>query len=372
MNSLDKKYLDLIADIMNNGVSKEDRTGTGTVSVFGRQLEFDMSEGFPLLTTKKVHFKSVAHELLWFLRGETNIRSLVKEGVTIWSEWPYQNYYDYASQLEEPDYRYHIDDPNLNITRMMTIQEFNEAIVLDENFAKQFGDLGPVYGKQWVDWGGEAGRRHQTMTGGPVYFEGINQINKLVDDLKNNPDSRRLMVNAWNVAQVDQMALPPCHYGFQVYTRKLNITERIKAWEKLPTFDVLDFPIGNLSKKECHRVLTELGVPERGISLMWNQRSVDTFLGLPFNIASYALLLHLLADVVNMEPDKLICSLGDVHLYNNHLDFAKEQIKREPYENLPKLVIKNKRANVTHYSYDDFEIVGYGCHANFKNVPIAV
>jgi thymidylate synthase len=364
MNSLDKKYLDLIKDIMNNGVSKEDRTGTGTVSVFGRQLEFDMTEGFPLLTTKKVHFKSVAHELLWFLRGETNIRSLVKEGVTIWSEWPYQNYYDYASRLEEPDYRYHIDDPNLNITRMMNLKEFNEAIVLDESFAKQFGDLGPVYGKQWIDWGGEAGRRHQTMAGGSVYFEGINQINKLVEDLKNNPDSRRLMVSAWNVAQVDQMALPPCHYGFQVYTRELTWDEQVQWVMKNTNVELENVYIVEEIAKDT--------TPKRKISLMWNQRSVDTFLGLPFNIASYALLLHLLADVVNMIPDELICNLGDVHLYNNHLDFAKEQISREPHENLPRLVIKNKRANVTHYSYDDFEIVDYTSHPNFKNVPIAV
>jgi len=365
MNNLDDKYLSLLQEILDNGFDKEDRTGTGTKSIFGKQLEFDMAEGFPLLTTKRVHFKSVAHELLWFLRGETNIRSLVKEGVTIWSEWPYENYYDFASQLEEPDYRYHIDDPHQSITRMMTIEEFNQTVVADESFAKEFGNLGPVYGKQWIDWGGAIGRKHQTMAGGHVHFQGINQIDKLIDDLKNNPDSRRMMVNAWNVAEVDTMALPPCHYGFQVYTRELSELERHDIKEQY------GFDCRKLAKPSIKQ-LDDANIPIRAISLMWNQRSVDTFLGLPFNIASYGLLLHMLADVVNMVPDKLICNLGDVHIYNNHIDFAKEQISRQPFEKLPKLVIKNKRANVTHYSYEDFEVVDYKAHPNFKNVPIAV
>ena len=367
MNNLDKQYLDLMQDILDRGSEKGDRTGTGTKSIFGKQLRFNMAEGFPLLTTKKIHFKSVAHELLWFLRGETHIKSLVKEGVTIWSDWPYQKYLDYAMNLEEPDYFYHVDDPNENMIRCMTIKEFNERVVNDEKFSRQFGDLGPVYGKQWVDWGGQLARKHQTMAGGSVYFEGINQINKLVEDLKFNPDSRRMMVNAWNVSDVDQMALPPCHYGFQVYTRELNTQER-NEWFQIHRNGNNPFMKSDWKDFE----LDQQNIPKRAISLMWNQRSVDTFLGLPFNIASYALLLHLLADVVNMVPDELICNLGDVHLYNNHLDFAKEQISREPHENLPRLVIKNKRANVTHYSYDDFEIVDYTSHPNFKNVPIAV
>jgi len=372
MNNLDNKYLSLLQEILDNGFDKEDRTGTGTKSIFGKQLEFDMAEGFPLLTTKKVHFKSVAHELLWFLRGETNIRSLVKEGVTIWSEWPYENYYDFASQLEEPDYRYHIDDPQENITRMMTIQEFNQTVVADESFAKEFGNLGPVYGKQWIDWGGAIGRKHQTMAGGHVHFQGINQIDKLIDDLKNNPDSRRMMVNAWNVAEVDTMALPPCHYGFQVYTRELSLGERIRMYALKEGQTYEQFVTNWNTDEQWLEDLSDTNIPIRAISLMWNQRSVDTFLGLPFNIASYGLLLHMLADVVNMVPDKLICNLGDVHIYNNHIDFAKEQISRQPFEKLPKLVIKNKRANVTHYSYEDFEVVDYKAHPNFKNVPIAV
>ena len=374
MNNLDSQYLGLMSEILEKGSEKGDRTGTGTKSIFGKQLRFNMAEGFPLLTTKKVHFKSVAHELLWFLRGETHIKSLVKEGVTIWSDWPYQKYLDYASHLEEPDYFYHVDDPNESMIRCMTMKEFNERIATDDRFAKQFGDLGPVYGKQWVDWGGQMSRRHQTMAGGSVYFEGINQINKLIDDLKYNPDSRRMMVNAWNVAEVDQMALPPCHYGFQVYTRELSLEERSfiansnhnEVSKNIKMFTGID------EDHTLHKHLDEANIPTRAISLMWNQRSVDTFLGLPFNIASYALLLHLLADVVNMVPDELICNLGDVHLYNNHHDFAKEQISREPYKKLPRLVIKNKRANVTHYSYDDFGIVDYVSHPNFKNVPIAV
>jgi thymidylate synthase len=368
MNNLDKQYLGLMQDILDSGFDKGDRTGTGTKSIFGKQLRFNMAEGFPLLTTKKVHFKSVAHELLWFLRGETHIKSLVKEGVTIWSDWPYHNYLDYASNLEEPDYFYHVDDPNENMIRCMTIKEFNERVVSDERFAKQFGELGPVYGKQWVDWGGRLSPKHQTMAGNTgVHFQGINQIDKLVDDLKNNPDSRRMMVNAWNVSEVDYMALPPCHYGFQVYTRELSEDERNEIRDMQYFKNRL-----HQSLKGSDAKIDNSNIPTRAISLMWNQRSVDTFLGLPFNIASYALLLHLLADVVNMVPDELICNLGDVHLYNNHHELAKEQISREPYKNLPRLVIKNKRANVTHYSYDDFEIVDYTSHPNFKNVPIAV
>jgi thymidylate synthase len=181
-----------------------------------------------------------------------------------------------------------------------------------------------------------------------------------------------MMVNAWNVAEVDQMALPPCHYGFQVYTRELSLEERIRMYALKEGQTYEEFVTNWNTDEQWLEDLSDTNIPIRAISLMWNQRSVDTFLGLPFNIASYALLLHLLADVVNMVPDELICNLGDVHLYNNHHELAKEQISREPYENLPRLVIKNKRANVTHYSYEDFEIVDYVAHPNFKNVPIAV
>ncbi|MBE2940333.1 thymidylate synthase [Anoxybacillus flavithermus] len=258
-----KQYLQLLEDILQNGVYKDDRTGTGTLSVFGRQLRFDLREGFPLLTTKKLHIRSIIHELLWFLSGDTNIRYLKENSVTIWDEWA------------------------------------------DEN-----GDLGPVYGAQWRSWKGADGRT-------------IDQISEVIEQIKTNPNSRRLLVSAWNVAELDRMKLPPCHYAFQFYV--------------------------------------ENGM----LSCMWQQRSVDTFLGLPFNIASYALLTHMVAQQCNLQPKELIFTGGDVHLYMNHIEQAKLQLTREPRP-LPKLIIKRKPASIFEYRFEDFEIVDYDPHPHIK------
>ncbi|WP_044748363.1 thymidylate synthase [Bacillus alveayuensis] len=263
-----KQYLDLLNDILENGVKKDDRTGTGTLSVFGRQLRFDLQKGFPLLTTKKLHIRSIIHELLWFLRGDTNIKYLQENGVTIWDEWA------------------------------------------DEN-----GDLGPVYGAQWRSWKGADGRT-------------IDQISEVIEQIKINPNSRRLLVSAWNVAEIDKMKLPPCHYAFQFY------------------------------------------VADGKLSCMWQQRSVDTFLGLPFNIASYALLTHMIAQQCNLEVGELIFTGGDVHLYLNHIEQAKLQLTREPRA-LPKLVIKRKPDSIFDYKFEDFEIVDYDPHPHIK-APVAV
>ncbi|AEI39546.1 thymidylate synthase [Paenibacillus mucilaginosus] len=263
-----KAYLELLEDILEHGVSKEDRTGTGTLSVFGRQLRFNLAEGFPLLTTKKMHIKSILHELLWFLSGDTNINYLKENGVTIWDEWA------------------------------------------DEN-----GDLGPVYGSQWRSWPAPDGRS-------------IDQITAVVEALKKNPDSRRHLVSAWNPAEVDEMALPPCHYAFQFYV----------AGGKL--------------------------------SCMFQMRSVDTFLGLPFNIASYAFLTHMVAQQCDLEVGELIWTGGDVHIYSNHLEQVKLQLTREPYPQ-PQLVIKRKPDSILGYRYEDFEITGYQSHPAIK-APIAV
>ncbi|WP_010493367.1 thymidylate synthase [Paenibacillus elgii] len=263
-----QKYLDLLQDIMTSGVRKEDRTGTGTISVFGRQLRFDLSEGFPLLTTKKLHIRSILHELLWFLSGDTNIRYLQENGVTIWDEWA------------------------------------------DEN-----GDLGPVYGSQWRSWPAPDGRS-------------IDQIAKLIEQIKRNPDSRRHLVSAWNPAEVDNMALPPCHYAFQFY------------------------------------------VADGKLSCLFNMRSVDTFLGLPFNIASYAFLTHMVAQQCDLQPGELIWTGGDVHIYANHVEQVKLQLTREPYP-LPQLVIKRKPDSLFDYRFEDFEIVGYQSHPSIK-APIAI
>ena len=293
MNNLDKQYQVLLQDILDNGVKKEDRTGTGTISVFGRQIRHKMSEGFPLLTTKKMPFKTITTELLWFLRGDTNIKYLVDDNCHIWDGDCYQAYvkkHKHAIRTEGD--RSEIAIQLLETQLIYSQEEFINKIKTDDEFAKKWGDLGPVYGKQWRRWGIE-----WEDTESITY---IDQIANLINDLKTNPDSRRLMVNAWNVGELDQMVLPPCHYGFQVYTRKTTREEKITNPGKY-----------------------------RAISLMWNQRSVDTFLGLPFNIASYGLLLEIIAKEVDMVPDELIGNLGDVHLYSNHIEQAKEQIGRE-------------------------------------------
>jgi thymidylate synthase len=288
MNAIEYQYLSVLHEIINHGTDKLDRTGTGTKSIFGYQIIHDMKSGFPLLTTKKMAWKSVVTELLWFLRGDTNIKFLHDNNCHIWDG------------------------------------DYNKSRRTD-------GELGPIYGKQWRRWETddlEAPRYEH-------WKKDIDQISNLINELKTNPDSRRLMVNAWNVGELDQMVLPPCHYGFQVYTREEN--------------------------------------GQRYISLMWNQRSVDTFLGLPFNIASYALLLEIIAKEVNMIPDELIGSLGDVHLYNNHIEQAKEQLTREPLE-LPKLSINDEFWNpeisiieqIQHIKPDDFQILNYQSHPAIK------
>jgi len=263
-----KQYLSLLQDILDNGATKTDRTGTGTLSVFGRQLRFDLSEGFPLVTTKKLHLRSIIHELLWFLKGETNIKYLKDNGVSIWDEWA------------------------------------------DEN-----GELGPVYGSQWRSWPAPDGRH-------------IDQIAQVINQIKSKPDSRRHMVTAWNPAEVDKMALPPCHALFQFY------------------------------------------VADGKLSCQLYQRSCDTFLGVPFNIASYALLTYMFAQQCDLEPGDFVWTGGDVHLYTNHLEQTKLQLSREPFA-LPQLLIKRKPESIFDYKFEDFEIVNYQSHPSIK-APIAV
>ena len=332
MNNLDKAYQALLQDILDNGVKKQDRTGTGTVSVFGRQIRHKMSEGYPLLTTKKMAFKTMVVELLWFLRGDTNIKYLVDNGCHIWDGDAYKNYAAKTS---------------MDVDGQYTISEFIEQIKTDDEFARKWGELGPIYGKQWRHW-----FQYDRNVNG-IY---VDQIKELINDLKTNPDSRRLMVSAWNVGELSQMVLPPCHYGFQVYTRELSFEERYalysdepyngNAYGKISTLDYLD----------------DKNIPTRSISLMWNQRSVDTFLGLPFNIASYGLLLEMIADEVNMVPDELIGNLGDVHLYSNHIEQAKEQIGREPFE-LPTVHVRD---GIFSNSPTDIILENYQAHPTIK------
>ena len=331
MNNLDKQYTALLQDILDNGVEKKDRTGTGTKSIFGYTIRHNMKDGFPLLTTKKMAWKTMVTELLWFLRGDTNIKYLVDNNCHIWDGDAWKNFCNGHTEI------------------FVTKEEFIERIKDDLDFAKKWGNLGPVYGRQWRGWGAT----HSHM----MWSHGIDQIANLINDLKTNPDSRRLMVNAWNVGELDQMVLPPCHYGFQVYTRELSNKERIILMNKklgvtdtLPQYYNTD---GEMDKNN---------IPTRAISLMWNQRSVDTFLGLPFNIASYGMLLLMIAKEVNMVPDQLIGSLGDVHLYLNHIEQAEEQIEREPFE-LPKMdVIESDILN----GQFEYNLLDYQSHGQIK------
>jgi thymidylate synthase len=324
MNRLDKDYQALLQDILDNGVEKKDRTGTGTISVFGRQIRHKMSEGFPLLTTKKMAWKTIVTELLWFLRGDTNIKYLVDNDCNIWNGDVYKKYENsYAA------WKY--DSTWSNNGEPWDMENFIRLIKTDERFCSMFGELGPIYGKQWRSWSRNATRDEKIVDPG-VYTKQIDQIQNLINDLKTNPDSRRLMVNAWNVGELNQMVLPPCHYGFQVYTRELSFDERCKIQiNRLDGMYSSEKDIFIKSSIDEVKLMTmdKNNIPTRAISLMWNQRSVDTFLGLPFNIASYGLLLEIIAKEVNMIPDELIGNLGDVHLYSNHIEQAKEQIGRK-------------------------------------------
>ena len=300
MSSIEEQYRGLLGSLLHNSNKKADRTGTGTHSIFGRQIRHDMKQGFPLLTTKKMAVKTMMTELKWFLKGDTNIKYLVDNGCSIWNGDAYKAFKSTFSPM-----------PGIQ-SSLPSQDEFINKIKTDNEFAQKWGELGPIYGKQWRGWFG------YDKNVDPVF---VDQIANLIEELKTNPDSRRLMVNAWNVGDLPTMALPPCHYGFQCYVRD-----------------------------------------GKYLSLMWNQRSVDTFLGLPFNIASYAALLCLIAEEVNMIPDQLIGNLGDVHLYSNHVDQAMEQISREIYD-LPTVSFKN--VNILDGEFD-YEVHDYKYHPSIK------
>ena len=282
-----EQYIDLCNYILNNGVKKDDRTGTGTISVFGYQMRFNLGEGFPLLTTKKVHLKSIIHELLWFISGSTNIKYLVDNDVRIWNDWPYDLY------KKSPDFQGE------------TIEEFAAKIKESDEFAKKYGNLGPVYGKQWRD------------------FNGVDQLSNLIEQIKTNPNSRRLILSAWNPAEVDKMALPPCHSFMQFY------------------------------------------VAEGKLSCQLYQRSADVFLGVPFNIASYALFTMMIAQVCGLEPGDFVHTLGDAHIYLNHLDQVNKQIKRS-LRPLPKMVINPNVKSIFDFKYEDFTLLNYNPHSGIK------
>ena len=334
--TIDERYQELLQTILDFGKEKKDRTGTGTKSIFGYTIRHDMTQGFPLLTTKKMAYKSMITELRWMLKGDTNIKYLVNNRCSIWNGDAYKKYLRVG-----------------NGAGVLSKADFINKIKTDDEFAAKWGELGPIYGKQWRKW-----------SPGSYALKGCNSINSydqiknLIEELKTNPDSRRLMVNAWNVGELDNMTLPPCHYGFQVYTRVLGLDERIDYMNK-----------GKISKSSdyFHEHLDSMGIPKRSLSLMWSQRSVDTFLGLPFNIASYGMLLSLLSEEVGMIPGELIGNLGDVHLYSNHIEQAKTQLGREPKPHLPKLKIIS--SDILNGEFD-YEILHYHSHPPIK-APIS-
>ena len=333
--TIEQQYLILLRDVIENGIHKGDRTGTGTRSLFGRQLRHKMSDGFPMLTTKHVSLRNVATELIWFLRGRTDLRWLLVRNCHIWVGDAYKKYCAYAGSLEEPDYDVHVDDPRESRIRLMTRQEFIDEILRNDWFSGKFGDLGPVYGKQWRSWQVEL----EHADGVSYYkYPPIDQIQNLIRDLKENPDSRRMMVTAWNPTELPSMILPPCHYGFQVYTRELTFSEKRNLLFSNHPLDSM--PEGSGSKPMLS-LCDEYEIPTRAISLMWTQRSADVPLGLPYNIASYALLLELIGREVGMIPDELVCSLGDCHVYQDQVELARTQLQREPYH-LPTLHIEER------------------------------
>ena len=398
MNNVDKQYLELLQDILNNGTYKKTRAGY-VKSVFGRMLKFNLKEGFPILTTKKVFTKGIIHELLWFLKGETNIKYLVNNNVHIWDDDAYRHYLDKVKEhnnlvLErdslkdaETYYNYiyeHFDEKHTDLLEEidyfgnslkeivpLSKEEFLNCIINEEYISLlrkyngeysiidgkyfiiddyRYGDLGLVYGAQWR----KQGKKH------------IDQIKNIIEMLKTNPDDRRMICMAWNANDFDKMALPPCHYGFQVYTRELTLAERLEwLWEHSNgEYDEWKTP--------AKSSLDDLGVPTRELSLMWQQRSVDTFLGLGFNITSYSLLLCMLAQCVNMAVGEVTCSLGDCHIYEAHFDAVKEQLIRDPFKyKLPKLVLNKEVNDIDKFTFDDIKIEEYESYPTIK-APLCV
>lgn len=312
-----KQYLDLCSHILEKGTVKEDRTGTGTISVFGYQMRFDLQEGFPLMTTKKTAFRLIASELLWFLKGDTTLRTLINDRNPIWDEWGFERWVE-STEYDGPDMtdfgRRSLQDEEFASTYKNEMAAYKKRILEDDEFAAKYGDLGPIYGKQWRSWNAGAGV--------------IDQIEQLIDGIKRNPDSRRHIVTAWNPSEVNDMALPPCHALFQFY------------------------------------------VADGKLSCQLYQRSADVFLGVPFNIASYALLVHLIAHECNLEVGEFVHTLGDAHLYLNHMEQVKEQLSRTP-KKLPTLKLNTDGKSIFELSYEDITVEGYDPYPKIK-APIAV
>jgi thymidylate synthase len=360
MAKIDVEYNKILRKILDNGVNKGDRTGTGTRSIFSHTLEHDMSDGFPLLTTKKMFTKGITTELLWFLNGDTNLRSLVEQGNNIWVGDAHKKYLKENVAISLESEASTLLEGHVKNGRKR--EDFIDLIKTSDEFSEQWGNLGPIYGKQWVKW--DSIEREMIKTSehkeyGPLYQmkpKGINQIQNAIDLLNDNPDSRRIMVSAWNPTDIPQMILPPCHWAFELYTEELSKVERI-VWV-ISNNDVQ-------SKYETED-LDRLNVPKRKLSLKWHQRSVDVPLGLPFNIASYGFLLEMFAQQTNMVAGTLIGDLTNVHIYQNQLGGVREQLGRSVTEyGTPKLNL-NKADDIFSYKVEDFTIEGYESFPTIK------
>lgn len=402
MNNLDIQLKELYEKVLSQERFRTDRTGYGTKSIFGYQMRFNMSDGFPLTTLRKIHVRSLIHELLWFLGsydekykkfGNTNIKYLLDNGVTFWTDWCYKNYKD--SKLEKYKNNDLKNSKTVKKFKILSQSEFEKRIIKDDEFALKWGDLGPTYGKQWVDWGGyyeivdKANMLKKTngdqvildkLGTEKIYMKGVNQINKAIDMLIETPDSRRIIVSAWNVEEIDDMLLPPCHILYQFYTDILTMEERIKYCEdNYNSQDIKKFMLqNNISNwdeikrdpRKQIKILDHFNVPERKLSLQLYQRSADLYLGVPYNIASYSLLLHMVAQVVNMVPYEFIWTGGDVHIYANAIEATKELLNRE-IRPLPTLWLNPDVQDIYKFRYEDILIKNYDPHENIK-VDVAV
>ena len=402
MNNLDPQLKELYKKILAKDNFRTDRTGVGTKSVFAHQMRFDLREGFPLTTLRKIHVKSLIHELLWFLGsydekykkfGNTNIRYLLDNGVSFWTDWCYKNYKDEKfKKYQENDLK---DSKTVKEFKFLNQKDFEKRIMKDDEFALRYGDLGKIYGAQWLDFGGydelvpknviykETSGNHQIIDQQgykKIHINGINQINKLIDTLIENPDSRRMIVSAWNVTDLEDMALEPCHILWQCYTEVMTMDERINHCElnydkeDIKTYmlknNIVDWSEIKRDPRKQIKILDHFNVPERYIDLQLYMRSSDQFLGCPFNIACYSLLLTMIGQIVNMIPREFILTTGDTHLYINSIEATEELLQRE-IRPLPKLKINTDIQNINSFRYEDFEIVDYNPHPNIK-VDVAV
>ncbi len=357
--SYEEQYLSILQDVLDNGYEKEGRNGK-TLSVFGRTIRHKMSDGFPILTSRKINFNNAVVELLWFLKGNTSIKFLLENNCHIWTGDCYQSYLNFTNTLEEPDYDYLIEDVQENKVRGFTFLEFEQRVLTDDVFCKKFGDVGPLYPYQWRNFSSEEGK--------------IDQIANAIKELKNNPNSRRILVDNWDVSRLNEMVLNPCHTNFQFNARNLTFNERFNYFHRIVSSGGISFNVGQnyegVSNEQIEQELNWANIPTKALSLKFNMRSTDLPLGLPTNMMVYALLLEIIAKEVNMIPDELIFDGGDVHVYENQIPYVETQFTKPLYQ-LPILKVKNRKVDdISEYDISDFELINYQHHP-FIKIPLS-